>query len=161
MGKTTFSAAVLFTVIAGFHPYPSPAAAEELLGPVGREAILAHDPSWAAAAAAYQPDPAALDELRGLTREVRIEVYFGSWCSDSAVHVPALFKVLEMADTPLLQASCFGVPEVKEKRAPYFQGREIARLPTFLVLVDGREVGRIVETPEKSVEADLVRFLGL
>jgi len=152
---------IVLVLISGSLFVPALRPAEELLGPVGREAILAHDPSWAGAAAAYQPDPAALDKLRGLTREVRIEVYFGSWCSDSAAHVPALFKVLEMADAPLLQAACFGVPEVKEKRAPYFQGREIARLPTFLVLVDGREVGRIVETPEKSVEADLVRFLGL
>jgi hypothetical protein len=35
------------------------------------------------------------------------------------------------------------------------------KLPTFLVYVDGREIGRIVETPERSVEEDLVRILGL
>ena len=161
MSKTTFSAAVLFAIIAGSLARPAPAAAEELLGPVGREAILEHSPSWRDAVAAYQPDPGALDKLRGLAREVRIEVYFGSWCADSAAHVPAFFKVLDMADTPLLQPVFFGVPEAKDKRAGYCRGRDIVKLPTFLIFADGREIGRIVETPKRSVETDLVRILGL
>jgi hypothetical protein len=140
---------------------PSLASGQDLAGPSGREAILEHCPAWQSVVAAYQPDPEALDKLRGLAREVRIEVYFGSWCADSEAHVGAFFKVLELADTPLLQASYVGVPEAKDLRAPYVRDRKVEKLPTFVVLVDGREAGRIVETPQKSVEADLVRILGL
>ena len=140
---------------------PCLAAGEDLVGPTTREAILEHVPAWQDPVAAYQPKPEALDKLRGLGREVRIEVYFGSWCSDSMAHVSAFFKVLDLADTPLLQPVYFGIPEAKDKRAPYTQGRDIVKLPTFLVIVDGREAGRIVETPKKSIEEDLVRILGL
>ena len=138
------------------------AAGQDLAGPTDREAILALRPSWQDLVASYQPDPEALAKLRGLNREVRIEVFFGTWCSDSMAHVSALFKVLDMADTPLLQPRYFAVPEDKTKRAPYFEGRtDISKLPTFIIIVDGREAGRIVETPRKSVEADLVKILGL
>jgi thiol-disulfide isomerase/thioredoxin len=76
-------------------------------------------------------------------------------------HVSAFFKILDLADTPLLQPAYFGVPEAKDKRAPYTEGKDIVKLPTFIVFVDGREAGRIVETPQRSVEEDLVRILGL
>lgn len=152
---------VFAAIVAGSALLPSRVSGQELVGPADREAILERCPAWAAVAAAYQPDPEALIKLAGLGREVRIEVFFGSWCSDSEAHVSAFFKVLDMADTPLIRAAYVGVPEAKDKREPYVRGRGVEKLPTFVVLVDGREVGRIVETPQRSVEADLVRLLGL
>ena len=138
------------------------AAGQDLAGPTTREAILALRPSWQDPVASYQPDPEALAKLQGLSREVRIEVFFGTWCSDSMAHVSALFKILDMADTPLLQPRYIAVPEDKAKRQAYFEGRtDISKLPTFIIILDGREAGRIVETPKKSVEADLVKILGL
>ena len=140
---------------------PCFASGEDLVGPTSREAILEHCPDWLGLTASYQPKPAALDKLRALGREVRVEVFFGSWCSDSIAHVPAFFKVLDLVDLPFIRAEYFGVPEAKEKRAEYYQGRDVVKLPTFIVFVDGREAGRIVETPQSSVEEDLVRILGL
>jgi hypothetical protein len=158
LNKSPFVAFVLFISLALL---PCLASGEEVLGPVSRETILEKVPAWVDLVAAYQPEPEAVDKLRGLGREVVIEVYFGSWCSDSMAHVSAFFKVLDLADTPLLRAVYFGVPEAKDKRAPYTGGRKIDKLPTFVVMVDGREAGRIIETPKKSVEEDLVRILGL
>jgi thiol-disulfide isomerase/thioredoxin len=155
------SPVALIAVLSALIVLPCFAAGEDLVGPASREAILEHSPDWQGGVASYQPEPGALDKLRALGREVRVEVFFGSWCSDSAAHVPALFKILDLVDTPLIRAECFGVPEAKEKRAEYYRGRDIVKLPTFIVFVDGREAGRIVETPGKSVEEDLVRILGL
>jgi len=141
---------------------PCASAAEDLAGPTTREAILEIRPSWQEVVASYQPDPEAIDKLRSLGREVQVLVFFGTWCSDSMAHVSAFFKILDLADTPLLQPRYIALPEDKAKRGPYLEGRkDVAKLPTFIVIVDGREAGRIVETPQKSVEADLVRILGL
>ncbi len=136
-------------------------AENEILGPLTRETLFEKNPEWQAVAAAYQPKPDCVEKLRALGREVKIEIYLGTWCSDSKAHVSEYFKVLDLAETPLIQTACTGIPEAKENRSTYYQGREIVKLPTFLVFVDGREIGRIVETPEKSVEEDLVRILGL
>ena len=137
------------------------AAEEELTGPVTREILFEKFPEWQAVAAAYQPRPDCVDKLRAFGREVRVEIYLGTWCSDSQAHVNEFFKVLEMADSPLFRVSCTAIPQDKDKRAPFYQGKDIVKLPTFCVFVDGREIGRIVETPERSVEEDLVRILGL
>jgi thiol-disulfide isomerase/thioredoxin len=137
-------------------------AAQDLAGPTTRDAVLAIRPSWRDLVASYQPGPEALAKLQGLDREVRIDVFFGTWCSDSMAHVSAFFKVLDLADNPRLESRYVAIPEDKTERATYFEGRRgITRLPTFIVMVDGREAGRIVETPKKSVEADLVKILGL
>ena len=140
---------------------PSFAAGQDLVGPAGREAILEHSPDWKATAAAYQPVMAAVDKLRALDREVLIEVYFGSWCSDCAARLPAFFKILDMVDSPLIRVRYTGVPRKREERAPYLGGREIEKVPTFIVFVDSRELGRIVESPKKTLEEDLVQILGL
>lgn len=161
MNTSSFRTALLFVSLS-FALIPCLTWGQDLTGPVGREAILERSPSWQELVAAYQPKPEAIDKLRGLTREVRIEVFFGSWCSDSMAHVSAFFKVLDLADTPLLRPVYFGVPEDKAKREPFLEGRkDMTKLPTFIILVDGREAGRIVETPEKTVEEDLVKILGL
>jgi len=128
----------------------------ERLGPLTKGQIIEVCPEWQAVAAAYSPDPAALDSLRSLSREVAIEVFLGTWCSDSKDHVAEFFKVLELADTPLLRPVYVAVPEDRARRAPYFHGLAVEKIPTFVVTVDGREVGRIVEHPKMSVEADLV-----
>jgi hypothetical protein len=148
-------------LLIAFETVLSPYPAEDLVGPVGREAILKHNPDWEGTAAAYQPVPDAIARLRTLGREVRIEVYFGSWCSDCAAHIPAFFKILDLVDSPLIKVRYTGLPRDRDKRGPYTGGREIARIPTIIISVDGREAGRIVETPKKTLEEDLAAILGL
>ncbi len=161
MHRSSFRTLVFFIGLNSFL-IPGLSFGQELTGPVSREAILEHSPSWQDLVAAYQPKPEALEKLRGLGREVRIEVFFGSWCSDSMAHVSAFFKILDLVDSPLLQPVYFAVPEDKAKREPFLEGRkDVTKLPTFIVLVDGRETGRIVETPQRTVEEDLVKILGL
>jgi thiol-disulfide isomerase/thioredoxin len=135
------------------------AAAQELRGPVSRDQILKDCPGWADLAAAYTPDPEAVAQLQKLDHPVQIDVYFGSWCSDSKLHVPAFIKVLDVVSSPLISVSYIGIPHDRAARAKFYGGKDIQRIPTFIVGVDGVEKGRIVETPAKSVERDLVDIL--
>jgi len=43
--------------------------------------------------------------------------------------------------------------------SPIIAGKDIEKLPTFIVLVNGIEKGRIVETPARTVEEDLLALL--
>ena len=131
----------------------------EMLGPLTREVILQDHPDWQEVVAAYQPDPQALDQLRTLDRPVRVEIFLGTWCPDSKAHVSEFFKVLDMANNPLITAAYFGLPRDKAKRAEYLQGRDIQKIPTFFIFLDGNEKGQILETPTKSMEQDLADIL--
>jgi hypothetical protein len=138
------------------------AGQQDLAGPTTREAILAIRPTWRDLVASYEPDPEAMAKLGEIDRDVRVDVFFGTWCADSMAHVSAFFKILDLAANPRIRPRYIAVPEDRAKRAPYYEGRtDVVKLPTFIVLVDGREAGRIVETPKKSVERDLVKILGL
>ncbi len=140
--------------------FAGPLQTVEMTGPATRSQILAASPEWEAVMAAYQPHPEAVETLRRIGQPVLIEAYFGSWCSDSKAHVPALFKILEMADNPLLQVSFAAIPRDKAARARFIpEGRDVDKLPTFLVFLNSREIGRIIETPARSMEEDLAALL--
>lgn len=135
-------------------------AQAELLGPLTRESIVKGVPDWEGVASAYIPRPDALQLLKSLGQPVRIEIFLGTWCPDSKAHVGAYFKIMDMADNPLIETLYIGIPKDKSARAKYLpQDKAVEKLPTFLVYRDGREIGRIIETPAKSIEQDLLAIL--
>ena len=131
----------------------------ELLGPLTPDEIIGTHPDWQDVVTGYIPAEQTIQKLKDINIPVHVEVFLGTWCSDSKTQVSAFFKVLDAIDSPLITASYVGVPKDKTARQPYIQGRDIQRLPTFIVSVDGQEVGRIIETPVKSVEQDLLDIL--
>jgi hypothetical protein len=131
----------------------------ELLGPLTPDEIFGTHPDWQDVVTGYVPAEQAIQKLKDINIQVHVEVFLGTWCSDSKTQVSAFFKVLDAIDSPLITASYIGLPKDKAARQPYIQGRDIQRLPTFIVSVDGQEVGRIIETPVKSVEQDLLGIL--
>jgi len=135
------------------------AAPVEMVGPLTQDEILQALPGWQDRMAAYTPRIEVVSELKNCPESVQVEVYRGTWCSDSRIHVPAFFQVLNSVDSPRLQASFIGLPRDKKAREPYIVGKDIVKLPTFIVLVNGLEKGRIIETPERSVEEDLLAIL--
>jgi hypothetical protein len=58
-------------------------------------------------------------------------------------------------DNPLISTTYIGIPRDKQARQEFIQGKNIEKLPTFIVTLDNQEKGRIIETPVKSVEEDL------
>jgi hypothetical protein len=131
----------------------------ELVGPLSREDILDNHPDWEGIIASYVPDPVALEEFKSLSFPITVEVVFGVWCSDSKEHVSAYFKIIELADNPVLISLFIGIPREKESREPFIKGKNIEKVPTFIVFQDGQEKGRIIEHPQKSIEEDLLEII--
>jgi thiol-disulfide isomerase/thioredoxin len=136
-----------------------PRAQPELLGPLTPEEILQKIPEWKSYISAYAPDLEVIGKLQAVSEEVQIDLFLGTWCPDCRQHVSAYLKIMEMVRNPLIRTTYTGVPRVKEARQEYIGNRNIERLPTFIIIFRNREVGRIVETPQKSVEKDLWAIL--
>lgn len=113
--------------------------------------------------AEYQPGEDEVSRLRAPLASASIEAYFGAWCGDSKRQIPRLLKILDTAgfddarlrlvglsDRPMEFKKSPGQPEAK---------REIHRTPTIVVLRHGVELGRIVETPLGTLEADLLAIV--
>ncbi len=134
----------------------------EFLGPATPEQILEISPEWMAMYDAYAVDAADATGIREATRsggDLRIEVIFGSWCSDSLEQVPPLLKILDLAGKEALPATFEGVARSREDRGERFASLKIEAIPTIIVYREEKEIGRIVETPETTLEADLLEIL--
>lgn len=143
-----------------------------LIGPVTREAWLAFDPDLSQEIADYEPSPDLVKALSYLRRDVTVTVVLGTWCSDSRREVPRFWKLLDQADMQgvTLVMLAVGRADAPEAAAweqehgvtPGYRARfDVELVPTFIVTEDGKELGRIIETPEVSLEADLAGILGV
>ncbi len=127
----------------------------DLLGPITKEKILESFPNWNDAVASYSPKHEVIEKLKLTDYEVKIEVFLGTWCPDSVRNVSAYFKIIDMVDNPLIQTDYIGIPWNKESRKKYIKGKNILKVPTFIVFINDKEKGRIIENPTKTVEEDL------
>lgn len=145
----------LFLVFLTLILFLSLRAQVELLGELSKEEIFENLPDWQQVASSYSPKQETIEKLKAIKREIQIEIFLGTWCPDSKAHVSAYFKIMELVDNPLISTTYIGIPRDKQARQEFIQGKNIEKLPTFIVTLDNQEKGRIIETPVKSVEEDL------
>ncbi len=135
----------------------------QLLGPINA-AGLSRAPfrDWYhVGVAAYEPDQQVLAEVADL-EDYRIQVFMGTWCGDSQREVPKLMKILEALKFPEDQLNIVAVnrspTQFKQSPGNEDVGKNIHRVPTIIVLKQGKEVNRIIETPVESLERDLQKI---
>lgn len=128
-----------------------------LVGLVSQEEILASEPRWQSAYARTQIDPETARALSSVRPGATVDVYLGTWCGDSVREVTRLFRYLETGAMPF---SVRWIAVDRDKRAPGLtDGVGLERVPTFVVQREGREVGRVIETPANELGADLLALL--
>lgn len=109
-------------------------------------------------------DHAAVSEpvvqmIQTVDQGVSYVVVLGTWCSDSKHHVPVFLKTAEEANIPSERITLYGVDRAKQGPDSLPQKYHIEKVPTIIFLKDGNEIGRIVETPTTTVEADMFSIL--
>ena len=107
----------------------------------------------------YQPKPDAVAILKQVTQPTEIVVFYGSWCTDSQREIPRFLKILEMVDNPNLTVTEYEVNRQKKDVLGKFEMFGIEFVPTFIVIRNGRELGRIVEEPYKTLAEDLATIM--
>jgi len=107
----------------------------------------------------YQTDESSINKLNAVQDSILIDVYMGTWCHDSKREVPALFKIMETLDNPLISASYTALEYKRRGPKEIIEENNIKRTPTFIVYKNGKEVGRIIEEAKISVEADLYNII--
>ena len=107
----------------------------------------------------YQPDYEILDQLEGRLDSINIKIVFRSTCGDSREQLPRLFKILGELNYPLNNITLIGVDREKNGLANEVEGLDIEFVPTIIFSKDGTEIGRIVETPNESLELDMLNII--
>jgi thiol-disulfide isomerase/thioredoxin len=143
---------------AGDEDRPAWVPDEHVIGTLPVERFGQRLPVWEEAVRRHEPDAGVVEALRHAPAAT-IEILFATWCGDSYDHVPPLLSALREAANPDLHVELIGLG--RDKMEPEGRGvlRRVERVPTIVVLREGEEIGRIVETPESSADRDVARIL--
>jgi thioredoxin 1 len=139
------------------HPI-SISALPPLVGPTTLAHLLEMKPAYSISAQAYKPDPRRIAELKGAP-DTEIRIYFGTWCFMCKRLVPPLIRSLEAAANPKIKVQYIGVDEDLREPAAEIARDHVTKTPTIVVLQGGREIGRIEEKAETTIEADLASIM--
>jgi thiol-disulfide isomerase/thioredoxin len=106
----------------------------------------------------YKPDQRKVEFLKNHfvhDDEYSLVVFLGTWCDDSHELIPKLEKVLQLADVPKSKITMYGVDREKTTQNHEENKYKIKFVPTIIVYHGDKEAGRITESVQKSIEADL------
>lgn len=107
----------------------------------------------------YRPKKRDMATLKTELSKYTIIVVMGTWCGDSRDMMPKLQKVLAQAAYPTDKLVMYGVDRTKTVGHGQEKPYDIKFVPTIILFDGTKEIGRIVESVDKSVEADLVGIL--
>ncbi|HDL18024.1 MAG TPA: thioredoxin [Bacteroidetes bacterium] len=124
-------------------------------GEYSEQQILDHFPQFKKNYLSYQPDTTLFAQLKQMSSPVEIVTILGTWCSDSRREVPKFMKLMDALQNKKITLSYICVDRTKRDEKGMAEKFNIEYVPTFIVLSDGKEIGRIIETPEITFEEDL------
>lgn len=128
-----------------------------LLGVKTNAQLKAHSPDYARGAKLYKPNGAAIADLKKKTIPVTVRVFFGSWCPHCRQHVPYILKVEDELQNPKIKFEYLGLP--RDFNNPEAKRLKINSVPTGVIYVNGKEVGRIAGTGWDAPEVLLNRIV--
>ena len=130
-----------------------------LTGPIG-VADLLDLPGWFGTDfLSYNPVPAYLERIPQHIADVEILCFLGTWCPDSRREVPRMIRILQATKRPPETMRMIGLDRAKRSPDALEARYTIERVPTFIFLRDGKELGRIVESPLGSLEKDMLGII--
>ena len=130
-------------------------------GPISKEQLESepHKNWFNQGQAEYTTDKKVVSQLAPLLSQTDIVVFMGTWCSDSRREVPAFYAILNEAGVAPSSLKIIAVDTKKRTPEGLEKGRHIERVPTFIFMKKGQEIGRIVEIPVQTLEKDMLTIL--
>ncbi|GAB3517171.1 hypothetical protein GCM10027442_36060 [Emticicia fontis] len=111
----------------------------------------------------YQVDTITTQAFKPDLKDMEILIFGATWCGDTQQNLPRFLKILEKAELPNAKLRMVMVDNAQEryKQSPTHEEANwnIFRVPTFIILQKGKEIGRIIERPVETLEKDLARII--
>lgn len=103
----------------------------------------------------FKIDTETIDSFKDKLGDYDVKIFMGTWCSDSKRETPNFFKVMDYAGYPDSKIEMYAVDRQKHSLNSEEKGKEITHVPTIIFYKNGKEVGRIVESPINTMEQDI------
>lgn len=134
---------------------------EILIGYCDREGFTTcdFDSAYRANYGPYAPDTAVMRMLSPAAGDITVTLIMGTWCDDSKEQVPRFYKILDMLQFDYSKLSLICVDRKKSAPDIDLAGMNIKLVPTFIFYRNYKEIGRITETPARSLEKDMLGIM--
>jgi thiol-disulfide isomerase/thioredoxin len=93
----------------------------------------------------YTPESKALIAMRTNKDSINIIAFAGTWCSDTKTILPKFFLLTDIAGLSQDRITLIGVDRNKKTIQHLAEAFNIINVPTFIVMKNGKEIGRVVE----------------
>ncbi len=90
-------------------------------------------------------DAYAVEQFQKNKAKFSILVFAGTWCHDSQNLLPKFYRLLDKSGYPEKKVTLVGMDRAKTALNDLHIKWKITNVPTFLILVKGKETGRVVE----------------
>ena len=107
----------------------------------------------------YSPNASLVKAIQENAGDVKVLLFLGTWCGDSKREVPHFFKLMDQTGIAESQVEIIALDRSKKDAEGLTEKWQIEYVPTFIFIKDGKEIGRIVETPKDSLEANIAAIL--
>lgn len=106
----------------------------------------------------HKLDQKTLDKVNKDFSNLKILIILGTWCGDSREFVPPFLKILDNLNFPESNLNMVSVNRQKQGIADEVKDLEVRLVPLFIFYRDGKEIGRIIESPKEGLEKDFLRI---
>ncbi|MGD0710291.1 MAG: thioredoxin family protein [Bacteroidales bacterium] len=110
---------------------------------------------------AYKPHTIDIGNLKSAlaNKNITVIIVMGSWCGDSQEQVPRFFKIIDAIGFTENNVTIYCVDRNKKTDKGEIDNLKITLVPTFIFYKDGKEIGRIVESPKATLEKDMLEII--
>jgi thiol-disulfide isomerase/thioredoxin len=90
-------------------------------------------------------DAAAVQAFKTNGNNVHFVVFGGTWCHDTQNLLPVFYRLADKGGITEDKITLIGVDRAKTALNEMHKAFKITNVPTFIVMKDGKEIGRVVE----------------
>ena len=127
------------------------------LGEVNQQDLLTDYESFAISYQEFAIEIEQKKQVEQWPSNLKVDVYFATWCHDSEREVPHLLKALQKNNQ--IKVMLLALDYQKSEPKGRAKKANVKYTPTFVVSLAGKELGRIIERPIKSLVDDITAML--
>lgn len=90
-------------------------------------------------------DPGAVKTFRENADSFEVVIFAGTWCEDSQNLLPQFYRLIDKSGFPDSAITLVGVDRNKETLYNLDEVFNIKNVPTFIIMKNGKELGRMIE----------------
>lgn len=103
----------------------------------------------------YPIDSIALNSIENNYNNLQFTLFVGTWCSDSRSFLSKFMKIADHLNIPMNDIEVIGVNKRKSIPIDIIERYKITYVPTLIIQDSKKELNRIVEFTNKSIEEDI------